>query len=51
MTYAVKIQSFMVIEFFVFQALQFSKFHKSEAKLDKDDFKRGLNVTFNVKIL
>ena len=36
---------------FVFQvgAFQFSKFHKNVAKLDKDNFKRGLTVTFKVK--
>ena len=51
MTYAVKIQSFMTIEFFVFQleAFQFSKFHENVAKLDKGNFKRGLTVTFKVK--
>ena len=43
----------MVIEFFVFQveAFQFSKFHEKIAKLDKDNFKRGLTVTFKVKNL
>ena len=36
---------------FVFQveAFQFSKFHKNVTKLDKDNFKRGLTVTFKVK--
>ena len=51
MTYAVKILSFMAIEFFVFQleAFQFSKFHENVAKLDKGNFSRGLTVTFKVK--
>ena len=51
MTYAVKILSFMAIEFFVFQlkAFQFSKFHENVAKLDQGNFKRGLTVTFKVK--
>ena len=49
MTYAVKILSFMAIEFFLSLAPQFSKFHENEAKLDKGDFKRGLTVTFKVK--
>ena len=41
----------MVIEFFVFkvEAYQFSKFHENVAKLDKDNFKRGLTVTFKIK--
>ena len=41
----------MVIEFFVFkvEAYQFSKFHENVAKLDKDNFKRDLTVTFKVK--
>ena len=29
--------------------LQFSKYHENGAKLDKDNFKRGLTVTFKVK--
>ena len=51
MTYAEKILSFMATEFFVFQleAFQFSRFHKNVAKLNKDNFKRGLTVTFKVK--
>ena len=51
MTYARKILSFMSIEFIVFQveAFQFSKFRESETKLDKNDYKRGLNATFKVK--
>ena len=53
MTYAAKILSFMVIKCFVFwlEAFKFSKFHKSKAKLDKGDLKRGLTVTFKVKNL
>ena len=49
MTCAVKIE----LEFFVFQAevYQFSLFHESEAKLDKDDLKKGLTRTFKVKKL
>ena len=45
--------TFMAIDFFVFQveAFQISKFHESEAKLDKDDFKKDLTVTFKVKNL
>ena len=41
----------MVIEFFVFQMelFQFSEFHENVAKFDKDNFKRGLTVTFKVK--
>ena len=41
----------MAIEFFVFlvDTFPFSKFHENEAKLDKDDFKRGLTVTLKVK--
>ena len=48
MAYAVKILSFMLIEFFVFlvNAFQSSKFHESEAKPDKGDYKRGLTMTF-----
>ena len=51
MTSVVKILSFMTIKFFVFhlQAFQFSKFHENVAKLDKDNFKRDLTVTFKVK--
>ena len=51
MTYSGKILSFMAIKFFVCQveALQFSKFHESEAKLDKGNYKRGFTVTFKVK--
>ena len=43
----------MAIEFFVFrlEAFQFSQFHENIAKLDKDNFKRGLTVTFKVKNL
>ena len=53
MTYAVKMLSFMAIKFFVFhvEAFQFSKFHESEAKLDKGNIKRGLTMTFKVKNL
>ena len=54
MTYVVKILSEnMVIEFFVFQmeASQFSKFHENVANFGKDNFKRGLTVTFKVKKL
>ena len=41
----------MVIEFFAFkvESYQFSKFHENVAKLDKDNFKRGLTVTFKVR--
>ena len=39
----------MAIEFFVFQAFQFSKFHENVAKLGKGNFKRGLTVTFKAK--
>ena len=49
MTYAVKKLSFMAIEFFVFQAFQFSKFHESGVTLDNGDLKRGLTMTFKVK--
>ena len=47
MTYAVKILSFMAIEFFVFQVevFQFSKFHERDAKLTK----ATLRETFKVK--
>ena len=42
MVYAVKILSFLAIEFFVFQveASQLFKFHENVAKLDKGNFKR-----------
>ena len=51
MIYAVKILSFMAIEFFVFKVedFQFSKFHKNVIKLDKGNFKKGLTVTLKVK--
>lgn len=51
MACALKILNFMAIEFFVFlvDTFPFSKFHENEAKLDKDDFKRGLTVTLKVK--
>ena len=51
MIYAVKMLSFMAIEFFVFkvEAFQFSKFHKYVIKLDKGNFKKGLTVTLKVK--
>ena len=41
----------MEIEFFVFtvEAFQFFKFHDSEAKHHKRNFKRGLTVTLEVK--
>ena len=42
MTYAMKIVSFMEMEFFVFQveSFQFSKFHESVVKLYKGNFER-----------
>ena len=51
MACALKILNFMAIEFFVslVDTFPFSKFHENEAKLDKDDFKRGLAVTLKVK--
>ena len=51
MIYAVKILSFMAIQFFVFkvEAFQFSKFHENVIKLDKGNFKKGLTVTLKVK--
>ena len=51
MTYVVKILSFMAIEFFVFQveAFQFSKFYENVAKVDNNNFKRSMIVTFKVK--
>ena len=51
MIYAVKILTFMAIEFFVFnvEAFQFSKFHKNLIKLDKGNFKKGLTLTLKVE--
>ena len=51
MIYAVKIPTFYSDRVIVFrvEAFQFSKFHINEAKHDKHNFKRGLNVIFKVK--
>ena len=53
MTYAVKMQSFMAIRFFLVQeeAFQFSKFHEPVVELGKGNFKRGLTVTFKTRSL